>query len=82
MSDKPKDDNNKEPKDTGRRDFLKVAGAAAAAAETVGAGNTASADSFQDTAERYMPPGQWWHHTGLEWYEFPSDDPKVTQVFG
>ena len=83
MSDQAKNDNNKEePKGTDRRNFLKVAGATAAAAAAVGTTATASADSFKDTAERYFPPGQWWHHTGLEWYEFPSDDPKVIQVFG
>ena len=83
MSDQPKNgDNKEEPKGTGRRDFLSAAGAAAAAAAAVGVGSNASADNFQETADRYIPPDQWWHHTGLEWYEFPSDDPKVIQVFG
>ena len=66
MSDQPKNDDNKEePKNTGRRNFLKVAGATAAAAAAVGASNTASADHFDDTAGRYVPPGQWWHHRSL-----------------
>ena len=75
----PKDE---ESPDTGRRDFLKAAGAAAAGAAAIGASQYASADSFKEEAGRYIPPEQWWHHTGLEWYEFPSDDPKIIQVFG
>ena len=70
-----------ERKGTDRRKFIKVAGAAAGAAAMT-ASNTASADNFEDTADRYIPPGQSWHHTGLEWYEFPSDNPKVIEVFG
>ena len=65
-----------------RRGFIKGAGAVVAGAAAVGLSSIASADSFQETADRYIPPGQWWHHTGTEWYEFPSDDPKVIEVFG
>ncbi len=68
---------------TNRREFMQIAAAAAAtsaaAANVVG---EARADSFQETASRYIPPGQWPHHLGLEWYELPSDDPKVIEVWG
>ena len=68
---------------TNRREFMQIAAAAAAtgaaAANVVG---EARADSFMETASRYIPPGQWPHHLGLEWYELPSDDPEVIEVWG
>jgi hypothetical protein len=42
----------------------------------------AYADTFKENASRYIPPGQWWHHLDLEWYEFPSDDPEAIEVWG
>ena len=66
-----------------RRDLLKASAAAAAIAGSATAmGNAAYADSFKEEANRYIPPGQWPHHLGLEWYELPSEDPKVIEVWG
>jgi len=64
--------------DTSRRDVLKgvAATALATGAASVLAGE-ARADSFKETASRYIPPGQWQHHLELEWYELPSEDPNL-----
>jgi hypothetical protein len=68
----------------GRRDFLKTMGAAAGAAAGAASGiiGEAHADSFKETATRYVPPGQWPNHLLMEWWEFPSDDPAVVEVWG
>ena len=67
---------------TNRREFMQVAAAAAAGAAAANVAGEARADSFKETASRYFPPGQWPHHLELEWYEFPSDDPEVIEVWG
>ena len=65
-----------------RRQFMQGAAIAAATGAASTLVGTAHADSFQETASRYIPPGQWPHHLGLEWYELPSDDPKVIEMWG
>ena len=72
-----------EPVDASKRDFLKSAavGVATTAAATA-ASRTVHANSFREEAARYIPPGQWPSHFALEWYEVPSDDPKVLEVWG
>ncbi len=67
--------------DKDKREFMQAA-AAAAAGMTVGAVSPAKADMFKEEASRYIPPGQWWHHLELEWWEFPSDDPETIEVWG
>lgn len=86
MSDDGKKRGEQEPKtrvDESKRDLMKGAAAAVAATGVLaGAAGTAQADRFREGASRYIPPGQWPHHLELEWYEFPSDDPKVVEVWG
>ncbi len=68
---------------TSRRDVLRATAAAAAATGAAAAlVGEARADSFREEAGRYIPPGQWPHHFGLEWYELPSNDPEVIEVWG
>ena len=56
-----------------RLDLLKATAASATLAGSAAAiGNSASADCFKEEASRYIPPGQWPHHLGLEWYELPN----------
>jgi hypothetical protein len=87
MTDKSKKDGGS--KDNGphvaRRDFLKTAGASAAALGVVaGASSTANANvpsqGYQPTDK--LSVGQWpsWATTNLS--EFPSDDPKEVEVWG
>ncbi len=71
-----------------RRDLLKGSAAAvgAAAAAVGGAsmlgGSGANASSLPSgDAARYVPPGQWWQHFGVEFWEFPSDDPEAVEVW-
>lgn len=76
-------ENDAKQVDDGKRSFLKLAaGAAAVAGSTAAMSGQARADSFSETAQRYVPPGQWPHHLGLEWYELPSEDPNVIEVWG
>jgi hypothetical protein len=68
-----------------RRDFLKTAGASAAALAAIGgATNTANADvpsqGYQPTDK--LSVGQWPSWTTTNWSEFPSDDPKEVEVWG
>lgn len=66
-----------------RRDVLRATAAAAAATGAAAAlVGEARADSFKEEASRHVPPGQWPHHFGLEWWESPSDDPNVIEVWG
>ena len=79
-----KDDaTNQEPIDESKRDLMKgaAAGVAATAAATA-ASRTVHANSFREEAARYIPPGQWPSHFALEWYEVPSADSKVSEVWG
>ena len=92
MSRKIEDDPRKatndefEKVDQSKRDLMKGAAVAATAAAAVGGASVLSgearADTFKETAERYVPPGQWWHHLETEWWEFPSDDPQKMEVWG
>jgi hypothetical protein len=87
MTDKPeKNDGSKENEpQAARRDFLKTAGASAAALGAFAAGiNTAHADV---PSQGYQPTdtlsvGQWPGWATTNWSEFPSDDPKEVEVWG
>ncbi len=59
-----------------------VAATTAVAAAVAGASGAAQADSYREGASRYIPPGQWSYHQALEWWEFPSEDPEVIEVWG
>jgi hypothetical protein len=73
--------------DQGRRELLKGAAVAAGTAAALAGGvaslsGGARADTVKSPVERYVPPGQYWYHLDVAWYELPSDDPAKLEVWG
>ena len=64
-----------------KRDLIKGAAATVAASAVAMTTSQTKADNPVEAASRYVPPGQWWQHFDVEWWEFPSDDPGAVEVW-